>query len=122
MAAEKEQSSNILQLSFNNDYTLLASGTETGFSVYNIDPLTEKINRELGGGIKLVEVLMRSNLIAIVGGGTNPQYSINKTMIWDDDQKRCIGELNFLCKRKKNAFCVFSVGALMFSSCFLFEI
>jgi WD40 repeat protein len=94
MAAENK-TSDILRIGFNDDYSLLSCSTDKGFVIYNVNPLTEKVKVDFGNGINIVEVLLRSNLIALTGGGNQPHFPPNKTMIWDDDKHKCIGELNF---------------------------
>jgi hypothetical protein len=43
----------------------------------------------------MVELLYRTNIIALVGGGDHPMWSPNKVVIWDDSKLQIIGELNF---------------------------
>jgi len=89
--------STVLHLSFNQDSGCFAAGTDHGFRIYNCDPFREIFRRDFGpgGGIGLVHMLFRCNILAFVGGGSDPRYPANKVMIWDDHQSRCIGELSF---------------------------
>lgn len=46
-------------------------------------------------GIGYVEMLYRSNILALVGGGTFPKQSLDTVMIWDDNQAKIIADLKF---------------------------
>ncbi|KAB2596422.1 autophagy-related protein 18c-like [Pyrus ussuriensis x Pyrus communis] len=86
----------LLSVSWNQDYGCFSAGTSNGFRIYNCEPFKETFRRDLkSGGFKIVEMLFRCNILVLVGSGDNSQYPPNKVMIWDDHQSRCIGEFSF---------------------------
>jgi hypothetical protein len=97
---EEQTNQQILNINFNQDGTCFAIGTQKGFRIYNTCPFKENIERrmfiftlELEGGIGIVEMLYKTNIIALVGGGSNPKYTLNKVILWDDNQMKAITEL-----------------------------
>ncbi|XP_058807126.1 WD repeat domain phosphoinositide-interacting protein 4-like [Phymastichus coffea] len=87
----------ILGLRFNQDQGCFTSCMESGLRVYNIEPLVEQahFDNELMGSIGIAEMLWRSNLIAVVGGGTRPKFADNTVLIYDDLAKKFIMEITF---------------------------
>lgn len=95
-AGASRSSSSLLTCAFNQDGGCLAVGTAAGFSVHNLHPhYAVSVQRDLQGGIGLVEMLFRCNLMALVGGGGTPHAPPHRVLIWDDHVGREIGELSF---------------------------
>ena len=40
-------------------------------------------------------MLYKSNILALVGGGSNPKFSTDKVIIWDELQEKIISQLRF---------------------------
>ncbi len=89
------ETNKVVSMRFNQDQSCFVCGTEKGFQVYNCFPYKDTFQRVLGGGLGSVEMLFKTNVLGLVGGGTHPKYPLNKVMLWDDHQAKCIGELSF---------------------------
>lgn len=79
MSSSSAPSPATLCSSFNQDSTHFAVGLKNGFRIYTTDPLRERMRRDFSdGGIGIVEMVERTNWIALVGGGREPKYPQNK--------------------------------------------
>ena len=88
-------SNKMLYISFNQNSSCFAIGTENGFIIYSTFPFKDKFTRNLNGGIGIIEMLNSSNILALVGGGKYPKYNKNKVIVWDDYEQKVVSELKF---------------------------
>ena len=49
----------------------------------------------MNGGIGIIEMLKRTNILALAGGGRIPCFPPNQLIIWDDHQGKIISKLRF---------------------------
>ena len=94
----KKNSSEILYISFNQESTCISIGTETGFKIINACPFLDLYYRDMKGGIGIVEMLYKTNLLALVGGGKNPVYPPNELILWDEKEGKEIGQIKLKTK------------------------
>ena len=71
-------------ISYNPDNSCLALATNKGFKIYATDPLSLKQDRDFGAPIQIIEMINRSNLVALVGFKETPFAPPNKLAIFDD--------------------------------------
>ena len=90
---EEIEDENILYISFNQESSCFCVGTETGFRIYNSYPYKLSCKRKMDGGIGIIEMLCRANILALVGGGSNPNFDKNKVILYDDSQEKIITEI-----------------------------
>ena len=89
---------NILHIAFNQDGSCFCLGTNKGYIIYNISPLKKLCQREFKDGIKIIEMLKKTNILAIVGNvfdKTESEFSNTNLIIWDDLLMNKIIELKF---------------------------
>lgn len=90
----------ILHISFNQDNSCFSLGTEQGFRVYESYPLKNQYERKMDGGIKFTQMLYRTNILGLIGGGEYPKFNPKKLVIWDDYQNKMVGEIKFFSNLK----------------------
>lgn len=47
------------------------------------------------GGVSIIEMLYKSNIMAIVGSANNKIYPQNKVIIWDDNSAKVVTDISF---------------------------
>lgn len=72
------------------EYTIAA------FLSYVLKDVIKIIYKEIEGGISLIEVLNNSNIMVFVGGGSNPQFPLNRLIVWDDYQMKILSEIKVI--------------------------
>ena len=95
-----ENANSMLYVNFNQDGSCFAIGTQTGFMILNSIPFKNNFCRDMNGGIGIIEMLNRSNIVALIGGGKSPRYSSNKLVLWDDHKQKEISEMRFMSSVK----------------------
>ena len=87
----------ILHISFNQDGSCFCLGTKKGFFVYNASPVKLLSFRGFDKGIYIIEMLKKTNILALVeeGDQENKESDLtnDKLIIWDDLQNKRISEL-----------------------------
>jgi len=82
-------------IAFNNLSTYLTGGTDKGYTIYGVYPdLQKKINCELEGGVGIVKLFENTNMIILVGGGSNPFRSKNTLVLRDLKKNQNITEID----------------------------
>jgi WD40 repeat protein len=93
-----DEDEKILWISFNQDFSCFLIGTESGYKIFNSYKFSLLTDKDLGGGIGIVEMLGQTNILGLVGGGKNPKFSEKLLTIWNDKELKIISELNFKSK------------------------
>ncbi|KFZ03582.1 hypothetical protein V502_10825 [Pseudogymnoascus sp. VKM F-4520 (FW-2644)] len=94
-AIEPSVSPAALYAAFNDDATCFSVGLDSGFCIFNSDPCELRVSRDFNGGVGAVDMLARANYIALVGGGKQPKFPLNKVIIWDDAKQKAVITLEF---------------------------
>ncbi|XP_014279828.1 WD repeat domain phosphoinositide-interacting protein 4 isoform X2 [Halyomorpha halys] len=76
----------VISLRFNQDQGCFSCCMENALRIYNVEPLTEKSHYDADaiGSLATCEMLNRTNILAIVGGGKQTKYPDNVVLIYDD--------------------------------------
>lgn len=92
---------------------------ESGLRIYNVDPLVEKahFDNDLMGSICMAEMLWRTNVIAVVGGGNRAKFADNTVLLYDDISKKFVMEVTFTSLIKAVRLRRDKYGILLFSHC-----
>ena len=81
-------------ISFNQDYSLISIGTNSGYKIIQISPLLIH-KKNLFGSLSHCELSYRSNLLALIGGGKLPKFNQNKVVIYNDLEDSIENEYKF---------------------------
>lgn len=79
--------------SFNQDGSFFNISTKQGFCIFSSCPYEFKTRRLIENSFSIVEMLGKSNIIALVGDGKNRDYPQNKLLLWDDNSQKIVAAI-----------------------------
>ncbi|CAG9827591.1 unnamed protein product [Diabrotica balteata] len=87
----------VISVKFNQDQGCFTCCMESGIRIYNVEPLVEKAHYDIEtvGSVSQCEMLFRTNLLAVVSGGSRPKFADNVLLIYDDFLKKFILDITF---------------------------
>jgi hypothetical protein len=80
---------------FNQDHTHCALGTTCGWRIFQAAPFSACLHSERSGGIRQIEMLFSSSLIALVGGGEHASDSPRRLRLFNTSTSSPVFELTF---------------------------
>jgi hypothetical protein len=96
-------SQDLINLSFSQEFKYITAGFKNGFKIYTTLPFKlyfEKskfsFNLDFLGGIRKVEMIEVSNMLAILGEELDSKFKKNKIIFWNKEKNNKIGKLKFL--------------------------
>lgn len=91
---------NNISLRLNQEHNLLSYCSDSGCRIFNIEPLHVKLCLDITrfGTLSICEFLHRSNLLALVAGGSRPKFAENTVILWDNHLEKFVLELTFPSK------------------------
>ena len=90
-----ESNNNLLYANYNEEEDCVIFGTKNGFYVYTLYPQKKIISQKIMGGVSKICMLHRSNMFFFVGTLEKGEYSTKNVHIWDDSQKKTVGQIAF---------------------------
>ena len=85
----------ITHISFNQEQDAFAVGTTNGFWIFSIEPFQMRIRRVFEGGVRVVQMVGKSNLILLIPTGEDSRYPANSVLLWDDKRLKHVGVIKF---------------------------
>ncbi|KAJ9155394.1 WD40 repeat-like protein [Pleurostoma richardsiae] len=95
-AIERPNTPAVLSVAFNDDSSFFTVALETGFCIFHSNDCQMKTSRDFNAGIGLVQMMGKSNILALVGGGRQPKFAQNKVILWDDAKAKGALEITTL--------------------------
>mgnify|MGYP007051732923 CR=1 FL=1 len=79
----------------NIQYISFQKGASERYLIILENLILTSAKKDLGGSMRIVEMLYKTNLFVMVGGDPIPKYPQNKVYFWDDYQGKFTAELTF---------------------------